>query len=83
MNMCKAIVIGSKSVNAVGLIRSLGKCYVDVTFMSTYSKIESKYTKEYIRLPDDRKKWLAVLKQYGEENKEKAGIFPTDDDTAC
>lgn len=82
MNMCKAIVIGSKSVNAVGLIRSLGKCYVDVTFMSTYSKIESKYTKEYIRLPDDRKKWLAVLKQYGEENKEKAGIFPTDDDTA-
>lgn len=82
MNMCKAIVIGSKSVNAVGLIRSLGKGYVDVTFMSTYSKIESKYTKEYIRLPDDRKKWLAVLKQYGEENKEKAGIFPTDDDTA-
>lgn len=82
MNMCKAIVIGSKSVNAVGLIRSLGKGYVDVTFMSTYSKIESKYTKEYIRLPDDRKKWLAVLKQYGEGNKEKAGIFPTDDDTA-
>lgn len=82
INMCKAIVIGSKSVNAVGLIRSLGKGYVDVTFMSTYSKIESKYTKEYIRLPDDRKKWLAVLKQYGEENKEKAGIFPTDDDTA-
>lgn len=82
MNMCKAIVIGSKSVNAVGLIRSLGKGYVDVTFMSTYSKIESKYTKEYIRLPDDRKKWLAVLKQYGEENKEKTGIFPTDDDTA-
>lgn len=82
MNMCKAIVIGSKSVNAVGLIRSLGKGYVDVAFMSTYSKIESKYTKEYIRLPDDRKKWLAVLKQYGEENKEKAGIFPTDDDTA-
>ena len=82
MNMCKAIVIGSKSVNAVGLIRSLGKGYVDVTFMSTYSKIESKYTKEYIRLPDDRKKWLAVLKQYGEGNKEKTGIFPTDDDTA-
>ena len=82
MDMCKAIVIGSKSVNAVGLIRSLGKGYVDVTFMSPYSKIESKYTEEYVRLPDDRKKWLAILKQYGERSKEKAAIFPTDDDTA-
>lgn len=50
--------------------------------MSTYSKIESKYTKEYVRLPDDRKKWLTILEQYGEKNKERAAIFPTDDDTA-
>lgn len=82
MDMCEAIVIGSKSVNAVGLIRSLGAGHVDVTFMSTYSKIESKYTEEYVRLPDDRKKWLAILKQYGERSKEKAAIFSTDDDTA-
>ena len=71
MDMCEAIVIGSKSVNAVGLIRSLGAGYVNVTFMSTYSKIESKYTKEYVRLPDDRKKWLTILEQYGEKNKER------------
>lgn len=82
MDMCKAIVIGSKSVNAVGLIRSLGERQFDVTFMSTYSKIESKYTKGYLKLPDDRKKWLALLQKYGQKSKEKVAMFPTDDDTA-
>ena len=82
MDMCKAIVIGSKGVNAVGLIRSLGEGCVDVTFVSTYSKIESKYTKEYLRLPDNKKKWLALLQKYGQISKEKVGMFPTDDDTA-
>lgn len=80
--MCKAIVIGSKSVNAVGLIRSLGEGHIDVIFMSNYSKIESKYTKEYLKLPNDRKEWLDVLKQYGKRNDEKISLFPTDDDTA-
>lgn len=82
MDMCKAIVIGSKGVNAVGLIRSLGERQFDVTFMSTYSKIESKYTKGYLKLPDNRKKWLALLQKYGQISKEKIGMFPTDDDTA-
>ena len=41
----QAIVLGSKSVNATGLIRSLGMAGMSVTFMSNYSKIESKYTK--------------------------------------
>lgn len=82
INMCKAIVIGSKSVNAVGLIRSLGEGHIDVIFMSNYSKIESKYTKEYLKLPNDRKEWLDVLKQYGKRNDEKISLFPTDDDTA-
>lgn len=82
MDMCKAIVIGSKGVNAVGLIRSLGERKFDVTFMSTYSKIESKYTKGYLKLPDNRKKWLALLQKYGQISKEKIGMFPTDDDTA-
>ena len=82
MDMCKAIVIGSKGVNAVGLIRSLGERQFDVTFMSTYSKIESKYTKGYLRLPDNRKKWLTLLQKYGQISKEKVAMFPTDDDTA-
>ena len=82
MDMCKAIVIGSKGVNALGLIRSLGERQFDVTFMSTYSKIESKYTKGYLKLPDNRKKWLALLQKYGQISKEKIGMFPTDDDTA-
>ncbi len=82
MDMCKAIVIGSKGVNALGLIRSLGERQFDVTFMSAYSKIESKYTKEYLKLPDNRKKWLALLQKYGQIRKEKVGMFPTDDDTA-
>ena len=82
MDMRKAIVIGSKGVNAVGLIRSLGKENIDVIFASTYSKIESKYTKGYLKLPDNRKKWLALLQKYGQISKEKIGVFPTDDDTA-
>lgn len=82
MGMCKAIVIGSKGVNAVGLIRSLGEKHFDVTFMSTYSKIESKYTKEYLKLPDNKEKWLTFLQIYGQMSKEKIALFPTDDDTA-
>lgn len=81
-DMYKAIVIGSRGVNAVGLIRSLGNKGIDVTFVSKYSKIESKYTKEYLRLPDNKEKWLALLQKYGQISKEKVGMFPTDDDTA-
>lgn len=78
----KAIVIGSKSVNAVGLIRSLGKENVDVIFASTYSKIESKYTKEYIKLPNNTDEWIALLKKFGQKCEFKIALYPTDDETA-
>ncbi len=60
----QAIVLGSKSVNATGLIRSLGMAGMSVTFMSNYSKIESKYTKNYVRLPDDKSKWIKAIIEY-------------------
>lgn len=82
MDMCEVIVIGSKGVNAVGLIRSLGEKHFDVTFMSTYNKIESKYTKKYFRLPDNKEKWIVFLQKYGQISKEKIAFFPTDDETA-
>lgn len=82
MNIYKAIVIGSKSVNATGLIRSLGMAGMSVTFMSNYSKIESKYTKNYVRLPDDKSKWIKAIIEYSATLSEKPFVFATDDDTA-
>lgn len=77
-----AIVIGSKSVNATGLIRSLGMAGAKVTFISTYSKIESKFLNYYIKLPDDKSRWLNVVVEYCNSLSEKPVIFPTDDDTS-
>ncbi len=78
----KAVVLGSKGVNATGLIRSLGMADVYVIFASTYSKIESKYTKEYLHLPNDKNKWIDILNIYTCKNEGKAAIFPSDDETA-
>lgn len=54
-NMDIAIVLGSKGVNATGLIRSLGMASINVVYASTYSKIESKYVWKYLKLPEDKK----------------------------
>lgn len=77
-----AIVLGSKSVNAVGLIRSLGQAGIPVTFASNYTKLESKWTRDYLRLPDDKSEWLTPLLTYINSCSYKPVIFPTDDDTA-
>lgn len=77
-----AIVLGSKSVNATGLIRSLGMAGMKVTFMSTHTKIESKYTTNYIKLPNSKIGWLDTLVGYCKSFDEKPIVFPTDDDTA-
>lgn len=80
--MYKAIVIGSKGVNAVGLIRSLGQENIHVIYMSTFGRIESKYVKEYYRLSVDKNKWMDFFIEYGQKSKERIAMFPTDDDTA-
>lgn len=78
----RIIIIGSKSVNAIGLIRSLGQAGKYVVFASNYSKIESKYTKEYLALPQQKDKWISVLQGYGEKHEGKIPLFPTDDAAA-
>lgn len=77
-----AIVIGSKGVNATGLIRSLGMAGIDVTFMSNYSKIESKYTKNYVKLSSNIENWIGELIQYCKTLDENPIVFTTDDETA-
>lgn len=78
-----AIVLGSKGVNATGLIRSLGEGGIETVFASSYSKIESRFCNGYLQLPKEKKKWLPVLTEYVKALKEKPIIFPVDDDTAC
>lgn len=65
--MNKAIVLGSKSVNSTGLIRSLGRGGINVTFASTYSKVESKYTSDYLKLPKSKEKWINILTEYAKK----------------
>lgn len=77
-----AIVLGSKGVNATGLIRSLGMASINVVYASTYSKIESKYVWKYLKLPEDKKKWVNILNKYFDMKKIRPSIFPCDDDTA-
>lgn len=80
--MAIAIVLGSKGVNATGLIRSLGMAGVSVTFATNYSKIESKYTAAYLKLPENMQLWLPILRDYCGSLAEKPVVFPVDDATA-
>lgn len=82
MDAKKGIVLGSKGVNATGLIRSLGMAGVSVTFASNYSNIESKYTAAYLKLPDNMQLWLPILRNYCETLAEKPVVYPVDDATA-
>ncbi len=75
-----AIVLGPKCVNAVGLIRSLGEAGNYVIFASTYSKIESKYTSEYLKLPSDMRYALKVLLNYVKALPSKPAIYTVSDD---
>lgn len=75
-----AIVLGSKGVNATGLIRSLGMASINVVYASTYSKIESKYVWKYLKLPEDKKKWVNILNNYFDMKKIRPSIFPCDDE---
>ena len=74
-----AIVWGPKCVNATGLIRSLGERGYYVLFASTYSKIESKYTKGYLRLPKSDEAQIETMLDYLRTLPSKPAIFTVDD----
>lgn len=74
-----AIVYGSKGVNATGLIRSLGEAGYDVTFASSYSNIESKYTNDYLRLPEKKEAQIRALEEYILKLPAKPAVFTVDD----
>lgn len=78
-----AIVLGSKGVNATGLIRSLGLAGIKVIFASNYSKIESRFCLGHLKLPRNKDAWLTILLDYINNLEEKPVIFPVDDETAC
>lgn len=74
--------MGSRGVNAVGLIRSLGKSNIKVTFASSWDRIDSKWARDYLRLPCDVNAKLSKLIQYIETLGCKPVIYPTDDESA-
>ena len=74
-----AIVLGYKGINSTGLIRSLGMAGFYVVFASSYSRIESRYTDEYLFLPEDEEEKLSVLCDFLKKLPEKAAIFTGDD----
>ncbi len=76
------MVLGSKGVNATGLIRSLGREGIPVVYASNNSRIESKYVFDYLRLPNKKEDWVGCLVEYVRGQLEKIVIFPTDDETA-
>lgn len=74
-----AIVLGSKGVNATGLIRSLGEKGFFVVFASTYSKIESKWVKAYLKLNGNKKAQFNMLYAFILSLPSKPAIFTVDD----
>ena len=78
----RAIVLGSRSVNATGLIRSLGEAGIPVTFASVFGNIESKYNSFHLTLSRDEMKMKREIIEYCSRFSEKPIIFPTDDEIA-
>ena len=76
------IVLGSRGVNATGLIRSLGEAGIAVTFASTFSNIESRYNTHYLKLSSNQEKMKKELIEYCKQFSDKPVIFPTDDSMA-
>lgn len=74
-----AIVIGYKGINSTGLIRSLGLAGYNVTFASSYSKIESKWTTSYLYLPEEDEARIDALCQYIQSLPSKPALFTGDD----
>lgn len=74
-----AIVIGYKGTNSTGLIRSLGEAGYHVVFASSYSRIESKYTSEYLFLPEKEDDRIEVLCRFLKKLPSKAAMFTGDD----
>ena len=74
-----AIVLGPKCVNATGLIRSLGEAGYYVIFASAYSKIESKWTKGYLKLPQGDEAQIEILLEYIRNLPSKPAVFTVDD----
>lgn len=77
-----AIVVGSKGVNATGLIRSLGESGCYVVYASDYSCIESRWTKEYLKLSKNETKRINELVSYIDFLDTKPALYPTDDETS-
>lgn len=76
-----AIVLGSKGVNATGLIRSLGEAGIFVVFASDYSCIDSRWTKEYLKLSKSDTQRINELLVFINKLPVKPTIFPVDDKT--
>ncbi|NLT15177.1 MAG: hypothetical protein GXY05_12625, partial [Clostridiales bacterium] len=66
----------------MGLIRSLGRAGIRVTFASAYSRLESKWESDYLQLPRDKTGWLEVLSGYATSCRGMPAIFPVDDEAA-
>lgn len=76
-----AIVIGYKNANSTGLIRSLGEAGFRVVFASSYPRVESKYTSEYLFLPENEEDKIKTLCDCLKTLPSKAALFTGDDDS--
>ena len=75
------IVLGSRGVNATGLIRSLGEAGKTVLFISSSACIESRFCSRYVRLPQQSSDWMKALGDICLSLPSKPFVFPTDDAT--
>ena len=77
-----AIVIGSRGVNAAGLIRSLGEAGIPVYFASSFGSIHSKWVRGRLKLSGDSEARVAELEDFAASYAEKPVLFPSDDESA-
>lgn len=77
-----AIVVGSRGVNATGLIRSLGEAGISVYFASSFGSIHSKWVSGRLKLSGDSEARVAELEDLAASYTEKPVLFPSDDESA-
>jgi hypothetical protein len=71
-----AIIFGSKSVNAAGLIRSLGIAGIETAFLSSSDSIDSRYLSHYYRLPKKANQKIYALISFVKSLNNKPVILP-------
>ena len=81
-NKHTAVVIGTKGVNAAGLIRSLGEAGKNVVFASCNAALESKYIHRYIKFSENPVTRIKEIIDFCNASEAKPVFFPTDDETA-